>query len=98
MRAEDRGGAISLVRCPYIDADTKLVAVDQLAFGRPCKVSGSTAENWVCLSSGETYSSRYTGGHALQHWIDTRDAELKTLTVGDAAAGTGGGLYMGLRL
>lgn len=85
---EDRGGAISLKRCPHIDfEDTKLVDKAKLRFGCPCSTCGSTVENWTCLFSGETFCSRYVHKHGLAHWHDTKSAAEASLTVADAAAG-----------
>jgi hypothetical protein len=37
-------------------------------------------ENWLCLTCGNIYCSRYVNGHGLRHWEDTRATTSPTST------------------
>jgi len=86
---EDRGGAITLKRCPHLDYvdGSELVTPKALNFGRPCKAGCPSGENWVCLTCGDTFCSRYVNKHCLAHWQATKKVANGVLTVAEAASG-----------
>ena len=85
---EDRGGAISLKRCPHLDyLEAPLADPSTLRFGQPCADGCPCGENWVCLFCAGTRCSRYVNGHCLAHWKQTAAEQERTLTVAEASKG-----------
>ncbi|CAE7304548.1 Sirt6 [Symbiodinium sp. KB8] len=98
---EDKGGAVEFKHCPHICELPlgTIVKKAALEFGNPCAKGCKGSENWVCLMCGVTHCGRYVNKHALHHWQETREADSRALTVGEAAAGVcrrGHFLAMGL--
>jgi uncharacterized UBP type Zn finger protein len=65
---EDRGGAVMFQHCVHLDSGDAVPLIDPpaLKYGSPCAKCESL-ENWVCLTCGGTFCSRYQKGHALSH-------------------------------
>jgi NAD-dependent SIR2 family protein deacetylase len=87
---EDKGGAVEFKHCPHVDLIPyeKLIAIDQLQFGKPCLKGCKGDENWLCLMCGQTRCGRYMHRHSIQHWEETKKEEETQLTVAEAAAGS----------
>ena len=49
---EDRGGAVSLKRCPHA-VNAELVVPHSLGVDAPCSDGCPRGENWICLHCGE---------------------------------------------
>ena len=68
---EDKGGAITLKRCPHV-LTTTLVQAEDLVYGAPCCEPDCTCkETWICLVTGQTRCGRYGNRHSLAHWEKT---------------------------
>jgi len=60
--------------CPHFSAHIPLGIVNKIedAYkGNTCKTCNDKSENWMCLTCGNTYCSRYVQGHARQHFEDS---------------------------
>lgn len=76
--ALDVGGAVvPKFDCPHVRTnyakcivDAKLdEATENSGLTHPCRVCHSQKENWMCLSCGDIFCSRYVEGHCEDHWM-----------------------------
>lgn len=65
--------------CPHVKAEWIDKLMDSLDVQKdaflsgPCKDCGDKAENWICVTCGGVYCSRYVNGHMAKHNEETHD-------------------------
>ena len=62
-----------LLYCPHLEI-IKNVLLDESKFNvkQPCKKCNDSTENWICLTCGEIYCSRFVNGHMATHFDQQR--------------------------
>jgi len=68
------GGGFSVnpkTDCPHFSSHVRLGIIEKIdpAFtANICQSCNDKSENWMCLTCGNTYCSRYVAGHAKEHF------------------------------
>eukprot|EP00736_Rhodelphis_marinus_P004972 Rmarinus@m.16498 len=68
--------------CPHVDASSTSAGLDrandaEATMKQPCADCGDLSENWLCLTCGGVFCSRYVNEHMLLHAIVTDSDEHK---------------------